>query len=169
MKVELWPIEKLIPYGRNPRKISEAAISKVKASIKEFGVQQPIVVDREGVIIVGHTRYAALQQLEAKEIPVHVAVNLTDVQAKAYRLMDNRSHSESSWDDDLLKLELVELDDLSVDLELTGFDEGELQVLMAPIYQGEEQPPEEFKEYDESIADDVKVVTCPSCGHTFPP
>lgn len=136
MKIELWPIEKVIPYARNPRRISEAAISKVKASIKEFGVQQPIVVDKEGVIIVGHTRYAALQQLEVKEVPVHVADKLTPAQVKSYRIMDNRSHLESSWDDDLLKLELTELDDWSADLELTGFDEGELQVLMAPVFGG---------------------------------
>jgi len=97
MKIELWPIDKLIPYARNARKIPQAAIDKVAASIKEFGWRQPIVVDVDGVIVAGHVRLLAAKQLGEKKVPVHVASGLTPGQIKAFRLMDNRSHQESGW------------------------------------------------------------------------
>src|SRR5512135_75173 len=130
MNIELWPIDKPIPYARNARKISEAAVAKVAASIKEFGWRQPIVVDQEGVIIAGHTRLLAAQRLGLKTVPVHVAANLTPAQIKAYRLMDNRSHEEAEWDMELLPLELEDLKALDFDLGLTGFDERELGKLL---------------------------------------
>ena len=101
-----WPIEKVIPYARNSRKIPESAVDKVAASIKEFGWRVPIVVDKDGVIICGHTRLLAAKKLGLREVPVHVAANLTPAQVKAYRLMDNRSHQETDWDPDLLGPEL---------------------------------------------------------------
>src|SRR5213075_266640 len=107
MTVTMWPLEKIIPYGRNARKIPPQAVDKVAASIREFGWRQPIVVDREGVIIVGHTRLMAAQKLGLKEAPVHVADNLTPAQVRAYRLLDNRSHEETEWEPDLLGLELL--------------------------------------------------------------
>ena len=126
LKVQAWPIEKPIPYARNSRKIPERAIDKVAASIKEFGWRQAIVVDKDGVIICGHTRLLAAQKLGLKQVPVHVADNLTPAQVKAYRLMDNRSHQETDWDTDLLGPELEELQALDFDLELTGFDPHEI-------------------------------------------
>jgi DNA modification methylase len=126
-----WPIEKVIPYSRNSRKIPERAVDKVAASIKEFGFRVPIVVDKDGVIICGHTRLLASKKLGLREVPVHVAENLTPAQVKAYRLMDNRSHQETDWDLELLGPELEELRDLDFDLELTGFDERELEDLLA--------------------------------------
>ena len=83
MKIEIWPIEKPIPYARNARKISDAAVAKVAASIKEFGFRQPIVVDTEGVIVAGHTRLLAARKLGLTEVPVHVATGLTPAQIKA--------------------------------------------------------------------------------------
>jgi hypothetical protein len=80
MKVEIWPIENLIPYARNPRHIPQSAVNKVAASIREFGFRQPIVVDQKGVIIVGHVRLLAAQQLELTEVPVHVATEFTPAQ-----------------------------------------------------------------------------------------
>lgn len=109
MKIESWPTAKPVPYARNARNIGSIAIDKVAASIKEFGFRQPIVVDEDGVVIAGHTRLAAAKQLGIKEVPVHVAKGLTAAQVKAYRLMDNRSHEEAVWDDDLLRIELEEL------------------------------------------------------------
>ena len=97
LKVCWWPIDKLIAYSRNSRKIPERAIDKVAASIKEFGWRQAIVVDKDGVIICGHTRLLAAKKLGLKQVPVHVADNLTPAQVKAYRLMDNRSHEETDW------------------------------------------------------------------------
>ncbi len=131
MQVEQWPIDRLIPYARNPRKIPASAIDKVAASIKEFGFRQPIVVDADGVIIVGHTRHLAARKLGREFVPVHVAANLTPAQARAYRLLDNRSHEESSWDEELLTSELMELQGMDLDLSLTGFDIDELESVVA--------------------------------------
>jgi DNA modification methylase len=130
LRVTAWPIDKPIPYARNARKISPKAIDKVAASLKEFGFRQPIVVDKEGVIIVGHTRLLAAKQLGLREVPVHVADQLTPAQVKAYRLMDNRSHEETGWDLELLGPELEELKDLDFDLDLTGFDSAEIDSLL---------------------------------------
>jgi DNA modification methylase len=131
LKVCWWLIAKVIPYSRNSRKIPERAIDKVAASIKEFGWRQAIVVDKDGVIICGHTRLLAAQKLGLKQVPVHVADNLTPAQVKAYRLMDNRSHEETDWDVDLLGPELEELRGLDFDLELTGFDQHEIDDFLA--------------------------------------
>lgn len=121
MKVELIDIGRVIPYARNPRR-NEAAIIKVAASIKEYGFRQPIVVDEEMVIIAGHTRLQAAQQLGLTKVPVHIATGLTNTQIKAYRLADNRTAQEAEWDDELLGLELGELAEQGFDLDLTGFE-----------------------------------------------
>lgn len=131
LRVCMWPIDKPIPYARNSRKIPERAIDKVAASIKEFGFRQAIVVDKDGVIICGHTRLLAAKKLGLKQVPVHVAENLTPAQVKAYRLMDNRSHEETDWDLELLGPELEELQALDFDLELTGFDPAEIEDFLA--------------------------------------
>lgn len=131
MDVSMWPIERIIPYARNARKIPPEAVDKVAASIKEFGWRQPIVVDREGVIICGHTRLLAAQKLALRTAPVHVAENLSPAQVRAYRLLDNRSHEETSWDHDLLGLELLDLKGMGVDLDLTGFNLPEIDELLA--------------------------------------
>ena len=115
MHVEIRDIQSIIPYARNPRK-NDDAIEKVAASIKEFGWRQPIVVDSDGVIIAGHTRYQAAKRLGMAEVPAHIAEGLTDAQIKAYRLADNRSGQEAEWDLDLLGIELSELSDLDIDL-----------------------------------------------------
>lgn len=130
--IEQWPIDRPIPYARNARKISDKAVDKIAASIKEFGWQQPIVVDRDGVIIAGHTRLQAARKLQLTAVPVHVAKDLTDGQVKAYRLMDNRSHQETQWDFDLLGPEIADLQAMSVDLALTGFDASEIDKLLEP-------------------------------------
>jgi DNA modification methylase len=124
--VEWWPIEKVRPYSKNARKLSARAVGVVQASLKEFGWRQPIVVDVKGVIVVGHTRLLAAQANGEKQVPVHVARDLTAAQAKAYRLMDNRSNQETSWDFGLLHLELTDLRNLNLDLALTGFNPTEL-------------------------------------------
>ena len=131
MIVVMWDIERVIPYVRNSRKIPERAVDKVAASIKEFGWRVPIVVDKDGVIICGHTRLLAARKLGLKQVPVHVADNLTSAQVKAYRLMDNRSHEETDWDLELLGPELEELAGLDFDLDLTGFDPHEIDSFLA--------------------------------------
>ena len=132
MKIELWPIDRVVAYARNARTITPAAVDKVAASIQEFGWRQPVVVDAKRVIIAGHTRVQAARKLGLKEIPVHVADNLTPAQVKAYRLMDNRSHDETSWDFELLGPELLDLQNLGFgNLELTGFDGNEIADFLA--------------------------------------
>jgi len=130
VEVNLWPLERIIPYARNARQIPARAVDKVAASIREFGWRQPIVVDKDRVIIVGHVRLLAAQKLGLTEAPVHVAHNLTPAQVRAYRLLDNRSHEETTWDRDLLGLELLDLKGMGIDLELTGFELEELDELV---------------------------------------
>src|SRR5438270_9994496 len=125
MTITMWSLDRIIPYARNARQIPPAAVDKVAASIQEFGWRQPIVVDVNGIIICGHTRLLAAQKLGLREAPVHVAENLTPAQVRAYRLLDNRSHEETTWDFDLLGLELLDLQ-VGVDLDLTGFNTDEL-------------------------------------------
>jgi ParB-like chromosome segregation protein Spo0J len=94
----------------------------VAASLKEYGFRQPIVVDADGIVIAGHTRLLAAKQIGMKQVPVHVATDLSPTQVKAYRLADNRTAEETSWDLELLPLELEGLVDLEYDLDLLGFD-----------------------------------------------
>src|ERR1700680_1352680 len=108
MLVEMRPITSIRPYENNPR-INDAAVDAVAASIKEFGFRQPIVVDEQGVIVVGHTRYKAALKLGMAEVPVHVATGLTPAQLKAYRIADNQTARLSEWDNDKLTAELMEL------------------------------------------------------------
>ena len=115
MLVEQWPTEKPIPYARNASKLSPKAVDKVAASIREFGFRQPIVVDKDGTVVVGHTRLAAAKKLELATVPVHVATELTPAQIKAYRLADNRTNEETEWDMELLGLEMLDLKDLACD------------------------------------------------------
>ncbi len=129
MQISVMPIDRIIPYARNPRN-NEAAVAKVAASIREFGWRQPIVVDKEMVVIAGHTRLLAARQLGISSVPVHVAENLSDAQVKAYRIADNRTHEDSEWNDELLVLELGELKESDFDLKLTGFDTNELEQLL---------------------------------------
>lgn len=113
-------IDEVKPYSKNPR-MNQDAIAKVADSIREYGFQQPIVVDKNKVIIVGHTRYLAAKELGMKKVPVVVADKLTPKQVKAYRIADNKVAEYSDWDNELLKGELKGLDDI-----FTGFTEPEL-------------------------------------------
>ncbi len=130
MNVEIWPLDRVIPYASNPRKNTKA-IDKVAASLKEFGWKQPMVVDAEGVLVVGHTRREAALQLGWTEGPVLVAGDLTPTKIKAYRLADNRTNEEAEWDKNLLGLELEALKLDGFDLSLTAFDDNEIAGLAA--------------------------------------
>jgi len=142
MKIDMMPVAAIRPYEKNPRK-NDRAVEAVANSIQQYGFQQPIVVDKNMVIVVGHTRYRAAQKLNLQQVPVLVAVNLDDKQTQAYRIMDNRSNENARWDDELLFKEFEELlkdsniQDLSFD---TGFSEAELNKLFAQ----QEDPVEQF-------------------------
>lgn len=141
MKVQTVPIGSVVPYARNPRR-NQGAVAKVAASIREFGWRQPIVVDADMVVVAGHTRLLAAQQIGLKDVPVHVAEGLTQNQIKAYRIADNRVHEEAEWDDELLALEIGDLRDAGMDLALTGFDEDELARLTIEQTEGLTDPDE---------------------------
>jgi DNA modification methylase len=151
MKVEVWPISRVKPYENNPR-INDDAVDAVAASIREFGFRQPIVVDADGVIICGHTRYKAALKLGLEKVPVHVAKDLTPEQIKAYRIADNKTAEASDWDYDLLPIELGALKDADFDLQLLGFDADELAQLLNPgVLDGQCDPDDIPAPPDEAI------------------
>lgn len=121
MDIKTIELKDLIPYDKNPRKNDEA-VKYVAASIREFGFKVPIVIDRNNVIVAGHTRYKAAQELGLKDVPCIVADDLTDEQVRAFRLADNKVSDYSIWDNKLL---LEELNDIGDDL-FTGFDDGDV-------------------------------------------
>jgi site-specific DNA-methyltransferase (adenine-specific) len=127
MKVEQIKISDIKPYDRNPRK-NDRAVETVMTSIKEFGFQQPIVVDKNNIIVVGHTRFRAAKKLNLKTVPVLIADQLNEDQIRAYRIMDNKSNEFAEWDLDLLLAEMKELDG-RIDMMLTGFREDEFQYM----------------------------------------
>lgn len=122
MEVKLWKIRDVKPYEKNPRR-NDSAVDAVAASIQEFGWKQPIVVDKDGIIIAGHTRYKAAKKLRMKDVPVVVADDLTEEQVRAYRLADNKTADLSEWDEELLGSELFDLSDF--DMAQFGFMDGE--------------------------------------------
>tara|TARA_Y100000310_G_scaffold264961_1_gene275801 strand:- start:21 stop:641 length:621 start_codon:yes stop_codon:yes gene_type:complete len=124
MKVQIVKIDKIIPYINNPRKNQN--VDKVANSIKEFGFRQPLVVDKDYNIIVGHTRFQAAKQIGLKEVPIHIA-NLNKDQLKAYRIADNRVNQESEWDYKLLHNELKDLIGEDYNMFTLGFEGLELE------------------------------------------
>jgi len=124
LKIEQIDIDKIIPYINNPRKNLNS--DKVASSIKEFGFQQPIVVDKDMSIIVGHTRYEAAKKLDLKTVPVVIA-DLPPLKAKAYRIADNRLNEDSEWDYNFLNIEFTDLLDNHYDLDSLGFNNQELE------------------------------------------
>lgn len=156
MKVETVSIDKIKPYENNPRN-NDDAVDAVANSIKEFGWQQPIVVDNGGVIIAGHTRYKAAKQLKLKEVPIVVADKLTEEQVNAYRLADNKSGELANWDTKKLDDELQALLD-QIDMTDFGFDENI-----------EFDPADDIDVDLETDDNDKKLiqVTCPNCGEVF--
>lgn len=120
LQIEYKPIEKVIPYDKNPRQ-NDDAVQYVAESIKEFGFINPILLDASGTVMAGHTRLKAAKQLGLKEVPVVYVDDLSEEQAKAFRLADNKTAEFASWDEGLLEQELAEI--LELDMSLFGFDE----------------------------------------------
>lgn len=160
MKIEQWEIDRVKPYEKNPRR-NDKAVEAVAKSIGEFGFRQPIVVDAEGVIVVGHTRYKAALKLGLKTVPVHVAADLSPQQARAYRLADNRSAENAEWDVDLLPIELGELRDGGADLKLLGFTDKELAEYLRDF-------DTELENGEAGTEEAASTIRCPKCGHEFP-
>jgi DNA modification methylase len=134
--IELWPIDRLILYARNPRK-NDAAVDRMCGSIREFGFKIPVLARSGGEVVDGHLRLKAARKLgtwpggDTTAIPVILCDEWTDAQVKAFRLLVNRSVTWAAWDEELLALELQELKESDFDLDLTGFDPGEIDGLLA--------------------------------------
>jgi len=128
-KIELVKIEELYSYHNNPKEHPIEQINKIASSIKHYGFVQPLVIDSENEIIIGHGRLEAAKKLKLKEVPVIVKDDLTDVEIKALRLADNKI-AESDWNMEMLEVELEELEFEDYDMGLTGFDEKELKSML---------------------------------------
>lgn len=162
MEIQQWPIGRAKPYPNNPR-INKTAIIKVADSIRQFGFRQPIIVDKDGVIITGHTRQAAARLLKLKTIPVIVWADATTEQAAKYRLVDNRSSEFATWDLDKLTKEIAAFPS-AADLGV-WFD---IDALL--------KPPSVVTAHERTRTKNVQaelpqveppVCVCPACGHKF--
>tara|TARA_R100000329_G_scaffold109221_1_gene89693 strand:+ start:1230 stop:1844 length:615 start_codon:yes stop_codon:yes gene_type:complete len=146
MDIQILDIEKIKNYEKNPR-INVDAVEKVKESIQEFGFRQPIVTDENMIILAGHTRFKASKELNLKKVPVHIAKDLSEAQKKAYRIMDNKSNEFSEWDSGLLKSEMIELGDLDINMQLTGFELDEINKLTK----------NELLKFDGDVSEDLEL------------
>jgi hypothetical protein len=156
------PIASIRPYWRNPRRVPEEAVNALAQSIRDYGYQQPIVVDEDGIIIVGHTRYAAVRKLGYDAVPVLVATNLSPEQVRALRVIDNRVAEFTEWDYDALATELATLDDV---LRTTYFPE--------VVFAGDPDPDGPAIDAGSATPDDWSHVVeevefvCPKCFHSW--
>jgi ParB-like chromosome segregation protein Spo0J len=125
-RIELWPVDKLVPYAKNARTHSEAQISQLAASIVEFGFLNPILVDTSAGILAGHGRLAAAKQLGLTKVPVVVLDHLTEEQRRSYVLADNKLAENAGWDLELLR---EELGSMEIDPAVLGFGEDDLKRL----------------------------------------
>lgn len=126
LKMEYWPIEKIRPYANNAKEHPDAQISQIRASFREFGVDQPLLLDKDGEIIAGHGRLESALADGIKELPVIVLKHLTKAQVMARRIADNSIPLGGTWKQDLLELELAQLNEMSFDLAPLGLDAIEL-------------------------------------------
>ena len=130
-RIELWSVDRLRPYERNPRTHSEAQVDQIAASMVEFGWTNPILVDENAGILAGHGRLLAARKLGLTEVPVIRFEHLSEAQKRAYLIADNQLALEAGWDDALLAEELAWLREERFDLDLIGFDASELERLLA--------------------------------------
>lgn len=135
-KIEWMSVETLIPYAKNARTHSDEQVAQIAGSIKEFGFNNPVLIDKENSIIAGHGRLMAARKLGMDKVPAVQLEHMTEAQRKAYVLADNRIALNSGWDTSMLSLELQELKD-DIDLSLLGFDADELDALLNPIEETE--------------------------------
>ncbi len=157
IKIEYLDINDLVPNPRNPRR-NDCAVDIVAKSIKEFKWKTPIVLGKDNKILSGHTRYKAAKKLGITKVPIVRANDLSEVQQKAYAIMDNKSAQYADWEMDMLKLEMQELDKLEFNTELTGFSHNEIGNIL------DTKESEDTEKVDKLGA---LIVTCPKCKHKF--
>lgn len=177
--------EQITPYKNNPRK-NDKAVPYVMESIQNFGFKVPIIIDKDNVIVTGHTRHKAALKLGLKEIPCIKADDLTPEQIKAFRLADNKTGEFATWDTDKLLEELEELSEINFDMEDLGFDAliTDIDAFFAPVenYQApspvrkpeQTETPQQIAGNDDNNVDDKQsddtektAITCPHCGKEF--
>lgn len=160
-KIELKPTCDLIPYVNNSRTHSEAQIKQVASSIKEFGFTNPIIIDEGNTILAGHGRLQAAQLLGLEKVPTQSVKGWSEAKKKAYIIADNKLALNAGWDFELLKIELSAITDLDFDVELTGFDEGEILNLNLDIEEGAMSAEDEWEgmpEFDQPDATSFRKV-----------
>lgn len=168
-KTTTLPIEAIKPYPGNPRRIPDSAVEAVAESIRRYGYQQPIVVDKHHVVVVGHTRLLALQRLGWTEVPVYVADKLSAAKIKEYRLIDNRTSEMTDWDHSLLVMELREFETKLLE---SYFPEIDLEIgqVRRAVNENDirdaERKVQEVVSYS-PLSTQVTKVQCPSCFHEF--
>jgi ParB-like chromosome segregation protein Spo0J len=163
-RIELWSVDRLVPYERNSRTHSPEQVAQIAASISEFGFVNPILVDSDDGVIAGHGRLAAAQDLGLDEVPVVVLDHLTPTQRKAYVIADNKLALSADWDMSMLQQEVAGLQLQEFDLELLGFDEKDLAELLNLERIDADQASEKFAEVDDDIETEHR---CPSCGYEW--
>lgn len=160
LEVEYLPLANLVPYARNARTHSPEQIDQLVASVREFGWTNPVLVDEHGGIIAGHGRVMAAQQMGMGQVPCIRLSHLSETQRRAYVLADNRLALNAGWDDVLLAQELADLQDLDFNVELLGFDSGEIDKLLSQPHAQSARPKAE-----RVVTPDIQI--CPKCGCQF--
>jgi ParB family transcriptional regulator, chromosome partitioning protein len=163
LKIEYKPISSMNPYGKNARTHTDEQIKQVMASIKEFGWTNPILLDGKSGVIAGHARLEAAKRMGIDDVPCIELSGLSEAQKRAYIIADNKLALNAAWNDDTLRLELIDLKDLDFNLDLIGFNGEEL----AEIMYGPDFKP--TSEDDQGRLDQKTSIKCPSCGVEFVP
>jgi ParB-like chromosome segregation protein Spo0J len=164
-RIELWPIDRLVPYDKNSRLHSPEQIAQVAASISEFGFTNPILVDSNDGIVAGHGRLSAARELGMEQVPVVVLDHLSERQKRAYVIADNKLALNASWDVDMLAAEVADLKADDFNLDLLGFSTEELEEIMAePDFAPASE--EDQGRLDQKEPKEIECV-CPNCGHKF--
>lgn len=167
-KMQMVEASKLVPYVNNARTHSAAQISKLRASIREFGFINPVIIDGNYGIIAGHGRVVAAQEEGLAEVPCVLVDHLTEAQKKAYILADNRYAQDAGWDEELLRIEIEGLQAEDFDVSLTGFRDDEITDLFALKDDEPDDPEGNNKEYgEEEFGDEEFDHECPRCGFRF--
>lgn len=157
-EMKMVPIAKMVPYQNNARTHSPAQIQKLRSSLREFGFVNPVIIDRDYNVIAGHGRIAAAREEGITEVPCVFVDHLTEAQKKAYIIADNRMALDAGWDEELLRVELEALEEMGVDLGMTGFDDKELAALF---------PTEEAKEDDFDVDAELQKPTFTKSGDVW--
>ena len=131
IQIERWPVERLIPYARNPRTHTDEQVAQIAASIAEFGWTNPVLVGADSIVIAGHARLMAARKLALAEVPVIVLDHLTEAQRRALVIADNKLSLNAGWNEDMLRVEIDALREVDFDLDVLGFDDQELEALLA--------------------------------------